>query len=68
MADQGTFDLWITDRLTFSVMPPLADETGDFDRWLTDRLAFGDYAETQVEAVTPVSVNISPDANYVQVV
>lgn len=44
-ADPGTFDLWITDRITFRTLPPLSNQTGDFDLWITDRETFPDYVE-----------------------
>ena len=65
MADQGTFDYWIGDRMTFSVMVPKSGSTGDFDQWLSDRMGFQDYAAAADD--TALSVNISPSANYVQV-
>lgn len=48
--DPGTFDYWITDRLTFSTLPPKSGNTGTFDYWIADRQYFLDYVET--EAVT----------------
>jgi len=49
-ADQGTFDYWITDRISFIVAPPKSGNTGDFDKWITDRIQFHEYAEQQAEA------------------
>lgn len=44
--DPGTFDYWITDRITFQVARPKTGDTGDFEKWLTDRIYWHDYAET----------------------
>lgn len=41
----GTFDAWITDRLTFATLTPKTGDTGGFDAWITDRLYFADYVE-----------------------
>ena len=41
--DVGTFDLWITDRIQFSIAKPKTSDTGDFDRWITDRIPFETY-------------------------
>lgn len=51
----GTFDYWITDRLTFATLPPKTGDTGTFDQWLTDRVTFADYVEAAaVTAGIPV--------------
>lgn len=44
----GTFDFWLTDRLTFATPPPKTGDTGTFDAWITDRLYFEDYVEATV--------------------
>lgn len=51
-ADPGTFDYWITDRLTFVTVPPKSGNTGTFDQWITDRQTFEDYVATAAVAAT----------------
>ncbi len=54
--DTGTFDLWITGRISFATAPPRVDNTGTFDLWLTDRISWEDYVATAVVDIT-VAVN-----------
>ena len=49
-ADQGAFDLWITDRISFKVARPESGDTGTFDAPITDRLAWPEYAEAAAAA------------------
>ena len=56
----GTFDYWITDRLTFQTIAPKSGSTGDFDRWITDCIAFRDYVEA-AEAGATLSISVTPD-------
>ena len=58
--DPGTFDLWITDRLTFATATPKADGTGDYERWITDRLYWQDYVEVEAAGET-LSIAVTPD-------
>lgn len=48
--DQGTFDYWITDRISFTVARPKSGDTGDFENWITDRIYWWEYAESAAEA------------------
>ena len=52
--DPSDFDIWITDRIGFSVYPGKSGNTGDFDNWITDRLDFGEYQETLEAGLTVV--------------
>ena len=54
-ADPGTFEVRITNRITFSTMPPKTGNTGDMERWLWDRQMFEDYVEA---AAAPAGVVI----------
>jgi hypothetical protein len=49
--DPGTFEYWITDRITFQDIPPLSGDTGDFESWLWDRQYWEDYVEAAAAAV-----------------
>ena len=55
-ADTGTFDIWITNRISFKTAPPKTGSTGDFERWITDRIYWEDY----VEAAAVVAVSNPP--------
>ena len=45
--DPGTFDIFITDRITFATAPPASGDTGDFEKWITDRIYWEDYVEAE---------------------
>lgn len=66
--DPGTFDYWITDRLTFQGAPPRSGDTGDFEKWLWDREFWEDYVEAAAAPPTAaLSIFPSPDAIHSQV-
>ena len=54
--DSGTFDYWITDRITFATIPPKSGDTGTFDKWITDRIYWRDYVEAVVAAVRRIFI------------
>ena len=49
--DPGTFDFWITNRLTFRTVVPKSGNTGDFEKWITDRIRFSDYVSASVTII-----------------
>ena len=51
--DPGTFEFWITDRITFQAIPPKSGDTGDFEKWLWDRGYWEDYVEQAAVARIP---------------
>lgn len=51
--DPGTFEYFITDRITFQNVPPKSGDTGDLEKWFTDRMRFEDYVEQAVVARIP---------------
>ncbi|MGD8499006.1 MAG: hypothetical protein PVJ86_00070 [Phycisphaerales bacterium] len=51
--DPGTFDYWITDRISFQDAPPASGDTGDFEKWLWDRGYWEDYVESTAEVRIP---------------
>jgi len=53
MAGQGTFDFWITDRLSFTIAK---GGTGSFDTSITDRIAWPEYVS---EAAGDLSISES---------
>ena len=59
--DPGTFDIWITNRLSFRTVVPKSGNTGDFEKWITDRIRFSDYVEAAAAAGETLSVNIGQD-------
>jgi len=48
--DTGTFDYWLTGRISFATIPPRTGNTGTFDDWPADRVYFHDYVEAAEEA------------------
>lgn len=57
--DSGTFDYWITNRITFESIPPKSVNTGTFDSWITNRLYFEDYSES-VSGETGLQIQTIP--------
>lgn len=43
--DAGTFEAWITDRISFVTVRGKSPSTGVFENWLTDRLYPEDYTK-----------------------
>lgn len=43
------FDLWITDRIPFTIVEPASGSTGDFDLWIADRIAWWELQEVEEE-------------------
>lgn len=43
--DTGTFDTWITNRMSFTVVPSKVgvNDNGDFEKWITDRVYWQQY-------------------------
>jgi hypothetical protein len=60
------FDLWITNRISFTIVEPVDENTGDFDTWVTNRMAWWELQTG--EGKEPLSIDISPGASYIQVV
>lgn len=60
--DTGTFDYWITDRLTFQDVPPKSGDTGDFENWIWDRGFWEDYVEAT--AAPPVGGHMTLWGRY----
>lgn len=61
------FDLWITNRISFTIVEPASGSTGDFDTWITNRIAWWELQAPE-EGEPPLSIDISPGASYIQVV
>ena len=53
--DQGTFDLWITDRISFTIA---GGNTGDFEVEVTNRILWNEYAEAASEAAAGATVGM----------
>lgn len=51
--DPGTFENWITNRITFEDIPPKLGDTGDFEKWITNRIYWQDYVESALVVRTP---------------
>jgi len=47
--DTRSFDIWITDRVSFSIVTPESSTTGNFERPITDRINWWQYVKAAVE-------------------
>lgn len=43
-SNPSTFDIWITDRIDFDILPSKTGNTGDFENWITDRIYYATFS------------------------
>lgn len=58
--DTGTFDYWITDRITFQDTLPKSSDTGTFETWLWDRKTWATYVEAAAAPPPTAALPIFP--------